>query len=232
MKAIAVAVVLFGGGCKGDRNEPRRDPPGAPAPAPARTPTPEPVPDECEMQIEIKGGGLSWRVPSRAGGIRFAGAMGDGIVASQVTEAAKQAWSQYGPCTAVIRADDKVVYQDVVTVMDALVLGNIRDLELDLKGATARPPRKAATGGEVRSMSIVAVAPEAVYLNGLELGKLADPNLDAALAAAYADAQKKTPGSQIVLQADRATTWANLARVVGAARTAGFTDVLFAVQNQ
>jgi biopolymer transport protein ExbD len=241
-KTISIALVLaLAGGCKDKKKDPA---PVEPAPLPtagsgsgsgsAMTPTTPTTPTTgsgsavaagCELALTIDGSSVSWKTATSAG------AMADGIDAAKITETAKTV-AAAGPCTATISADDKVVYQDVITVMDAVTAGGIKDVGLEFGGPDMPKPTVTGPPPAVKEMPVVVITTDTVMLNSKELGKLADAKLDAVLAAAFADAKKASPAGHLILQADKGTTWANLAKVVGAAYAAGFGNVLFAVKNK
>lgn len=235
-KTIALAVLLAVSACKGKKKE---EAPVEPTPMPttgsgsgsgsAMTPATGSAiaMTDCEVKFDVKVGSLSWTSTTAKG------AMADGIDPAQVTAATKTAIPAGTTCHATISADDKVIYQDIITVMDAVLAGGISDIELDMKGAAAASDTGTSASGDLKTMPVVAVTTDAVLVNNKEVGKLADAKLDAALATAFADAKKASPDAgKIILQADKATTWAHLTRVVGAAKTAGFGDVLFAIKNK
>jgi biopolymer transport protein ExbD len=240
-KLFALTVVLAIAGCK-KKNTDETPPTPTPTPVagsgsasetgsgsattPATTPTPTPPAAKCELKVQLAGDGLTWTAGADTG------EMPKAIDVDKLKSTAKDLAAKGGPCTALIDADDKVLYQNVITAMDAIIAGGIADVALDIPGGPA--PSKSATDPtkpDLKSGAVVVISKDAVTLDGKEVGKLADAKLDAALATAFTDAKKTKPSRLLIVQADKDTTWANLSRIVGAGTTAGFPDVLFAVKN-
>ena len=211
--AAVVALLLFA--CKKTSEEP------APAPTPA--PTPAPQPGECVIALHLAAGGLSWTAGDKAG------AMADGISDTAIADAIHAAGAP-GTCVATIGATDTTTYQDVVTVMDAVIAGGARAILLDIDGGPA-PAAPLAPNADKPGPTIT-ITTEAVKVSGTDVARLDDPQLDHLLGDVLEAKQAKQAGTRAVIQADKATTWKDLAEVIRAAKAAGFTEPLFAVKNQ
>lgn len=213
--AVVVTVLIA---CK---HEPSKSEP-APPPVADAAPAPIPVAPGCAIHFSLAAGGLDWTAGDRAG------AMADGISDRAVADAVHAA-GPAGSCTATIEATDTTTYQDVVTVMNAAIVGGARAILLDAGGPSAAAPL--APGGDKPGPTIT-ITPEAVKVSGTDVAKLDDPQLDHLLGDVLDAKQAKQPGAKAVIQADQATPWKHLAEVIRAARAAGYTDLLFATKNQ
>src|SRR5690349_16134539 len=217
MRVALLALVLFA--CKHEPSKSKPAPPPVADAAPAPIPT---TPGACVIDFSLAAGGLDWTAGDRAG------AMADGISDTAVADAVRGA-GPAGTCTATISASDTTKFQDVVTVMDAALAGGARAIALDVGGPAAAAPL--APGADKLGPTIT-ITTEAVKVSGTDVAKLDDPQLDHLLGDVLESKQAAQPGAKAVIQADAATAWKDLAEVIRAAKTAGYTDLLFATKKQ
>jgi biopolymer transport protein ExbD len=139
-------------------------------------------------------------------------------------------------CSAWLVADDKMLYQDVIAVMDALVQLGITDVALGnpkkptdaSSGSGSAAPTKPDLTGDLEDAPVLIITKTEVTFHGKLVGKPDDEALATKLAALL---PKDPKDPTFIIQADKDTAAKTINRVVTAAGNQGY-NVLFAVKNK
>jgi len=134
-------------------------------------------------------------------------------------------------CSAWLVTDDKLVYQDVVTVMDTLIKIGIVDVSLgdpSKNKATPPPMPDGSSKQALRNEPILIITKTEVRFHDKVVGK---PDDDAIATKLEAVLPKDPKDPTFIIQADKDTSTKTINRVITAAGNAGYTNVLFAVKK-
>jgi biopolymer transport protein ExbD len=152
-------------------------------------------------------------------------------------------------CSAWLVADDAMIYQDVIAVMDALVKLGITDVSLGdptkskptsiptpgvtkkpLTGVVGLPLSGRITSDDVlKKAPVLIITKTEVRLHDKVVGKPDDAEIATKLAAVL---PKDPSDPTFIVQADKDTSAKTINRVITAASNQGYTNVLFAVKNK
>jgi len=131
-------------------------------------------------------------------------------------------------CAVWLVADDKLVYQDVVTTMDRLIKMGLVNVSL-ADPANSKPGPAPDPSGKLRDEPVVIITKTEVRFRDKVIGK---PDDDAITAKLTAVLPKDPKDPTLIIQADKDTSAKTINRVVTAASNQGYANVLFAVKNK
>jgi biopolymer transport protein ExbD len=234
MKPLALLVVVAIVACKSDK-----------PPAPAPTPT------------EIgSGSGSSVVIAAGSGsaGSAGSGSAGSGSAACVIKVTLNQtniAWDGGGikgqndfkpgepphldalrglTCPAWLIADDKMRYQDVISVMDALIMMGIVEVSLSDPTKTKSGTVPARSDKQLlKEAPVLVITKTEVRFHDKLIGT---PDDDAIATKLAAELPKDPKDPTFVIQADKDTSAKTINRVITGASNQGYTNVMFGVQNK
>jgi len=134
----------------------------------------------------------------------------------------------------LVHATPTVMYQDMISVMDIAMKVGFSDIQVDTGSDAPVPPALPTTSPDsgLAGALVLVITKTELMLDGQVIAHTKDKDVTAAVHDALAAKAAGAKSPTVILQADAGTSAKVINQVINAARSTGFTNVLFYVKNK